>query len=239
MIKTILMAVALTLAASTTMAASSIQQLLDNTVQLNGSCSGTLVYSDRNKESGKVKTVILTAKHCVEDFGTEAGEVVVDFPKFQKNRLVKNDSYKGFVKGVYYKADLAIVELKDTETYFPKVTKIANDDVTLSIGDPVITIGYPLGLNLTVTEGLLGPYQTMDWPKNGTEYLRATPDITGGNSGGGMYKKIGEDYELLGVTTGGFKGLPYMALYTDMTKINEYLKVAVPELYTPKEEVKK
>lgn len=231
----IIMATAMTLMATTAMAADAkVQAVLDNTVQLNHNCSGTVVYSDRNKETGKVKTVILTAKHCVDDLGE--GEVVVDFPKFQNNRAVKVDSYKGITKGKFYKADLAIVEIKDTQTFFPSVSPIAKDDVTLSIGDPVLTIGYPLGLNLTLTTGVLGPYQVLDWPVSGTEYLRATPDITGGNSGGGMYKaNANGDYELLGVTTGGFRGLPYMALYTDMTKINEYLKTAVPELYTPKE----
>ena len=205
-------------------------QVLNNTVQINDNCSGTLIYSDRDKESGKVETLILTAKHCVTN---EDQDFKIHFPKYQNNRVVKQDTYIGKVKGKSYKYDLSLLSLKDTETYFKSVSKIAPDNIPLSLGDRVLVAGYPLGYNLTVTDGMFGGYQSIDYPKSGAEYFRSTPDIAPGSSGGALYGITKEGkYELIGVTTAGFRGFTFMNLFTPVDQINEYLKVAVPKLYT-------
>jgi hypothetical protein len=204
------------------------KEVLGFTAQLNGNCSATLVYSDRDKKSGDVTTLFLTAKHCVADAGDS--DQVVDIPVYQNSRIVKKDRYIAKVHGKYYKADLALVELKDRQTWFERVGQMADAKVQLFMGEPTWTVGYPLGQSLTITAGMFTSFETVDYPSPGVEYFRATPDIAPGNSGGALWHQtVTGDYELIGVTTAGYRGLPYMALYTPITDIRAYLDVALPK----------
>jgi hypothetical protein len=205
-----------------------LQKVLEASPQLNGNCSSSLIYSDRDKKTGEVKSVLLTAKHCVADIQNQ--EMYADFPVYQDNRVVEKRRFMVRVLGTDYKSDLALLQLVDKQTFFESVNKIGPEKLDMAIGDPVITVGYPAGMNLTVTSGLFVGYQSLDWPTDGFEYLRTTPDIMGGNSGGQTFKitKAG-DYEQIGVTCGVLKGNPFMGLYTSVNAIRAYLKTALPE----------
>jgi len=204
------------------------EQVLAATVQLNGNCSGTVIYSRRDEKSGDVKTVVLTAGHCVSS--VMAKDQDIDFPVYAGNRVVKKERYIGRVLGRYYKRDLALVVLKDKDTLFSKVAKISDAEPSVSMGDQVVTVGYPGGMGLTITEGLFGSYETVDYPYDGVEYFRATPDITGGNSGGAMYQVTAAgDYKLIGVTAAVWRCCSFMGLYTPASDIHEYLKTALPQ----------
>lgn len=203
------------------------KQMIGFTAQLDGGCSATLIHSKRDNATGDVSTIFLTAKHCVDG---KKSDLKVELPVLQKNRLVKRDSYVARVKGAWHGGDLAILELKDKQTWFDKVAKIGPAEPEIQIGDPVWTVGYPLGWSLTITNGLFGAIETQDFQKPGTEYYRATPDIAGGNSGGGFWhlNKAG-DYELIGVTTARARSDSFIGLYTRAADIHAYLKVALPE----------
>lgn len=172
------------------------------TVQLNRNCSGQIVYSARDEKSGEVKTYILTAKHCTKDVADRINEVYL--PVYQKGRVVSELLYKADVVSQYYKHDLALLRLKDTATSFAdRVAKVAARDIDLPIGSPVVTVGYPFGLTLTVNEGTFAARGSIPFPEDtkDTEYFRASPAIAGGNSGGGLYTvKADGGFELLGVT---------------------------------------
>jgi hypothetical protein len=87
---------------------------------------------------------------------------------------------------------------------------------------------------LTITKGLFGSKETNDFAKPGSVYYRATPDIAPGSSGGALYhKNDAGDYELLGVTTAMARGFPYFAMYTPISDIYAYLKVAQPDIVIP------
>lgn len=210
-------------------------QVLSHTAQLNENCSATLIWSDRDKESGDVTTIFLTAKHCVSGAGER--NMVVDMPVYQDNRVVKKDRYIARLRGQYYKSDLALVELKDKKTYFGSVARIAPPGGVPEMGDQVWTVGYPLGLQLTVTAGLFGSRETLDSFKPGDEFFRATPDVVGGNSGGAMYRmNPAGDYELIGVTAAAHQMYSFLAFYTPIDQIHDYLKVALPEAVGVKKE---
>jgi S1-C subfamily serine protease len=114
------------------------------------------------------------------------------------------------VYGVYYSADLSLWRLKDKQTFFPNVAKLAPEKPALMMGEDVWTVGYPLGGVLTVTRGLFGSVETSDFDHPGRTYYRATPDIAPGSSGGALYhKNDAGDYELLGVTTAGAQSFPF------------------------------
>jgi S1-C subfamily serine protease len=177
-------------------------EALGPTVQLNRNCSGQVVYSKRDEKSGDVKTLILTAKHCTTDTAGKVNEVY--FPAYQKGRVVSEALYKADVVSQYYKHDLAMLRLKDTKTSFSdRVAKLADREIDMPIGAPVVTIGYPFGLTLTANEGTFAARSVIPFPDQDkdTEYFRASPGIAGGNSGGGLYRITdGGDFELIGVT---------------------------------------
>lgn len=203
------------------------KEMIGLTAQLNGNCSATLVYSKRDDVSGDVTTVFLTAKHCVAG---DKSDMKIELPVYQKNRVVKRDSYVARVRGEWFAGDLALVELKDKQTFFPAVAKIAPSEPEVAIGDAVWTVGYPLGWSLTITNGMFGAIETQGYDKPGTEYYRATPDIAGGNSGGGFWhlNKAGA-YELIGVTAARSRSDSFIGLYTRVADIHTYLKVALPD----------
>ncbi len=201
------------------------EQMLGVTAQLNGNCSATLIYSDRDNKTGDVQTVFLTAKHCVDK---AKSDIDVDIPVYQDGRVVKKDRYIARVRGKDYKSDLALVELKDKQTFFEHTASIAGDNSVPAMGSPAWTVGYPLGLGLTVTQGMFGSLETLDAFKPGEEYFRATPDVVGGNSGGAMYVMDGDNYVLVGVTSAAHRTYTHVAFYTPIAAIRTYLERALP-----------
>lgn len=200
------------------------EQALSLTAQLNGNCSATLIYSERDKVTGDVETLFLTARHCISN---KSAYQVLDLPVYQNGRVVKKERYIARHKGSWYKGDLALVVLKDKQTWFDRTATIAAATSVPVMGADVVTIGYPAGLQLTVTPGVFGSYETIDYPNPGTEYFRATPDVIGGNSGGALYHiTAAGDYELLGVTSAAHRQHSFVAFYVPIDQIHEYLKVA-------------
>lgn len=210
-----------------------LKEILGPTVFINvgdGSCTGQIIYSDRDKATGDVTTLILSAKHCTE--GVAKNLVSIQIPVYDKTlRKTSSVAYPATLRGSYYKGDLALFELQDKTTYFPDVTKLAPKDVLLEIGEPVWSSGYPLGGEKTITEGMLGARET----RSGTEeFLRATPDIAPGNSGGGLYhKNAAGDFELIGVTVLIAKGWSFYTGSVPIDVIQDYLAVALPKPAEP------
>lgn len=220
--------------ASPTLAASDPSKLVKNlgaTVQINGNCSGTVIISRRDPKSGEVTTSILTAKHCVSDVPDRISKISV--PSYDRsNRLTSNKVYQARVLGQWFKGDLSVLQLVDKDTLFENVAELAPATQTIPMGADTYTLGYPAGLSLTITEGTFGARESIPFPtaSKDTEYFRATPAITGGNSGGALYY----DHKLVGVTSVGHKSANQVGFYVPIDQIHDYLKIAVPELYTPK-----
>jgi serine protease Do len=90
-------------------------------------------------------------------------------------------------------ADLALLRIEDKDA--PKFEHIAlGDSDTMSVGERVFAIGSPLGLERTVTEGILST-KTREF--QGDLYLQTTAQINPGNSGGPLFNLAGE---VIGVT---------------------------------------
>lgn len=89
--------------------------------------------------------------------------------------------------------DLALLRIEDKDApQFPCV--VLGDADTMSVGDSVFAIGSPLGLERTVTEGILS---TKTRELEGELYLQTTAQINPGNSGGPLFNMRGE---VIGVT---------------------------------------
>jgi serine protease Do len=90
-------------------------------------------------------------------------------------------------------ADLALLHIVDKDA--PKFSSVVLGDAdTLAVGDRVFAIGSPLGLERTVTEGILS---TKTRELEGQLYLQTTAQINPGNSGGPLFNMRGE---VIGVT---------------------------------------
>lgn len=153
------------------------EQMFTPSVQLGnnskeGFCSGTLISSERDQESGDVETYILTAKHCVNDQkdGSDISVIVHNYN--DSNREINAVDYKAIVYGKSYKSDLALVKLKDKNTFFKTTAKIAPKDVKLEFGQDVWVVGYPLGLSQTITSGVLGRVEGVDAFSNISNSIR-------------------------------------------------------------------
>jgi serine protease Do len=126
---------------------------------------------------------ILTNNHVVEG----AKEVTVTF--------ANQKEYKARVVGRDPKTDLAILKVKANKP-LPAVTM--GDSSQLQVGDWVLAIGNPFGLNNTVTAGIVsakgrvigaGPYD---------DFIQTDASINPGNSGGALLNMKGE---LVGINT--------------------------------------
>jgi serine protease Do len=126
---------------------------------------------------------ILTNNHVVEG----AKEVTVTFANQQE--------YKAKVVGRDPKTDLAVLKVEGKGS-FPAVAM--GDSDQLKVGDWVVAIGNPFGLNNTVTSGIVsakgrvigaGPYD---------DFIQTDASINPGNSGGPLINMQGE---LVGINT--------------------------------------
>ena len=89
--------------------------------------------------------------------------------------------------------DLALLHIEDKNAPQFKYVTLGSSDA-LSVGDSVFAIGSPLGLERTVTSGILS---TKTRELEGDLYLQTSTQINPGNSGGPLFNLAGE---VVGVT---------------------------------------
>jgi S1-C subfamily serine protease len=128
--------------------------------------SGFIVASD-----GKV----ITNYHVIQ--GAASGEI----------RFADGASYsvKGLI-GSNPERDLAVLKLETTLNQF-RFLSLGNSD-TVEVGEQVIAIGSPLGLEATVSPGFISGVREV----NGLKLLQTTAPISPGNSGGALINLNGE-----------------------------------------------
>jgi len=93
--------------------------------------------------------------------------------------------------------DLAIIKIHGKN--FRALT-LGNSD-RVQIGEDVVAIGNPLGLELTVSNGILSGVRTVE--KEGGKFLQVTAPISHGSSGGPLFNMAGE---VIGITSMYFEG---------------------------------
>ena len=89
--------------------------------------------------------------------------------------------------------DLALLKIEDKDAPKFKIVVLGSADA-LAVGERVFAVGSPLGLERTVTEGILS---TKTRPLQGALYLQTTTQINPGNSGGPLFNMSGE---VVGIT---------------------------------------
>jgi serine protease Do len=133
--------------------------------------------------------------YLITNFHVIEGETQISVEVFQtRNGQLDRKSYKQVrIVAINKYADLTLLKVDDKDA--PKFSWVLLGDAdALSVGDRVFAIGSPLGLERTVTEGILS---TKTRVLQGELYLQTTAQINPGNSGGPLFNLRGE---VVGVT---------------------------------------
>jgi serine protease Do len=121
---------------------------------------------------------------------------VVDGADVIKVRLSDGREFNGTVQGLDPKLDLALIKIDVGQEELP-VAEMGNSE-TLKVGEWVMAIGNPFGLEQTVTVGIVsakgrvigaGPYD---------DFIQTDASINPGNSGGPLFNEAGK---VIGINT--------------------------------------
>jgi serine protease Do len=132
---------------------------------------------------------LMTNFHVIE------GETHISIEVFhQKDGQLERKSYRQVrIVAMNKFADLALLKIEDKDAPAFKFLPFGSSDA-LAVGEKIFAIGSPLGLERTVTEGILS---TKTRQMAGELYLQTTTQINPGNSGGPLFNLNGE---VVGVT---------------------------------------
>jgi serine protease Do len=131
----------------------------------------------------------------ITDFHVVEGETQISVEVYDiKDGQLDRKSYKRVrIVALNKFGDLALLHIEDKDA--PKFVSVPlGDSDKLSVGDHVFAIGSPLGLERTVTEGILS---TKTREIEGGLYMQTSTQINPGNSGGPLFNLRGE---VVGVT---------------------------------------
>ena len=160
-----------------------VQQLGEGVVQVrtpSGLGSGFILNEDG---------YLITNFHVIE------GETQIGVEVYhQENGQLNRRTYKQVrIVAMNKFQDLSLLKIEDKDA--PKFARVSlGDSDMLSVGEGVFAIGSPLGLERTVTEGIVS---TKTRQFQGELYLQTTAQINPGNSGGPLFNMRGE---VVGVT---------------------------------------
>ncbi len=132
---------------------------------------------------------LITNFHVIE------GETQISVEVYQqKGGQLERKTYKQVrIVAINKFGDVALLRIEDPDAPRFKSLVFGSSDV-LAVGERVFAIGSPLGLERTVTEGILS---TKTRQLQGELYLQTTAQINPGNSGGPLFNLSGE---VIGVT---------------------------------------
>ena len=207
----------------------------------NGGGSGTVIRSAKN-ETGQAETYILTNFHVVESAVKVAMEwdpvkkedvkketrSPIDASWFIYNQLSRSVGTIGKVADIvaYDRTiDLALLKSRDVENLVPYVAKIAAADTPLVLFEEVWAVGAGLGQPPFPTQGMLS---NLDTRISGDRYIFSSAPIIFGNSGGALFYRTKDGYEVIGVPAkmSGAYGTPisHMAYSIPHESIHLFLK---------------
>jgi serine protease Do len=132
---------------------------------------------------------LITNFHVIE------GETQITVEVYlQRNDQLEPKTYKQVrIVAMNKFEDMALLKIDDKDIQKFKYVLLGNAD-EMSVGERVFAIGSPLGLERTVTEGILS---TKTRQLQGELYLQTTAQINPGNSGGPLFNMSGE---VVGIT---------------------------------------
>ncbi len=136
---------------------------------------------------------LITNYHVIEK------ETKIEVTVFQKAKdgFEKKNLKKVKIEAINPFVDLALLKVEDLGDTKIKYVPLGNID-SIKVGEPVFAIGNPLGLERTVTDGVIS---TINRAFEGLVYIQTNADLNPGNSGGPLFNLAGE---VIGVTNMGY-----------------------------------
>lgn len=133
--------------------------------------------------------------YLITNFHVIQGENEISVEVYhQQDGQLSRDTYKKVrIVAINKFQDLALLHIEDKGAPQFKAVTLGNSDA-LNVGDGVFAIGNPMGLERTVTQGIVS---TKTRQMEGQLYLQTTAPINPGNSGGPLFNLAGE---VVGVT---------------------------------------
>lgn len=133
--------------------------------------------------------------YLITNFHVIEGETEISVEVYhQKEGQLDRETYKQVkIIAINKFQDLALLRIEDKNAPKFKYVNLGSADA-LNVGDAVFAIGSPLGLERTVTQGILS---TKTREIGGNLFLQTSAQINPGNSGGPLFNLTGE---VVGVT---------------------------------------
>jgi serine protease Do len=171
-------------------AASSSQNVQDLVKQL-----GQAVVQVRTPEGLGSGFFVNPDGYLITNFHVIEGETEISVEVYSQNDgQLDRETYKQVrIIAINKFHDLALLHIEDKNAPKFKYLTLGSSDA-LNVGDSVFAIGSPMGLERTVTEGILS---TKTRELEGELYLQTTAQINPGNSGGPLFNLAGQ---VVGVT---------------------------------------
>jgi serine protease Do len=140
---------------------------------------------------------VVSGEHQITVTLFKQGESELEHVQYKKVRIVAMSPH----------ADLALLKIEDGEDYRFKTVPFG-DSGTLRQGQTVFAVGSPLGLDRSVSEGIISLTNRV---LEGKLFVQTTAQVNPGNSGGPLFNLRGEviginDLKLVGI---GLEGLSF------------------------------
>lgn len=140
---------------------------------------------------------IITNNHVISAENSSSSYYEITKATGIKVKLYDNDTvYNATVVGTDAYTDLAVIKI-DAKGLTPAVL---GDSDAISVGEFAMAIGNPLGMDFTVTAGIISAVNREVYGEDGSTYLAIQTDaaINSGNSGGALVNSNGE---VIGINT--------------------------------------
>ncbi|MDR2709756.1 MAG: DegQ family serine endoprotease [Burkholderiales bacterium] len=147
---------------------------------------------------------------------------VIDSADDVKVKLTDKSEYTAQIIGFDKRTDVALLKI---EVNHPLPTVVIGDPEKLKVGEWVVAIGKPLGLENTMTAGIVSA-KGRDLPQeNLVPFIQTDTAINPGNSGGPLFNLKGEVVginSMIYTRTGGYMGLSFaIPIDVAMNTINQ------------------
>lgn len=150
---------------------------------------------------------ISPAGHVITNFHVIEGETRIAVTVFRRaDQEFRREKFENVtIVATNPFLDLALLKVDLPESYRPVIVYLADED-NLRDGDPVFAIGSPLGLERSVSQGIVSRRNRAE---GGLAYIQTTAQINPGNSGGPLFNTHGQVVGVTNMKIMGGEGLGF------------------------------
>ena len=168
---------------------------------------------------------IITNAHVVSESGQTASDVTVTF----KGSGDQTTDVAATIVGVDETTDVALLKIDPSQA--PTLTPVKlGDSSQVAVGEPVVAIGNPLGLDFSLSTGVVSAVGREIQSPNGatiSNAIQTDASINPGNSGGPLFDSSGAVIginEQIASQSGGNEGIGFAVPINTAVKVMEQMK---------------